>query len=250
MYRKQILFRLSVILGILGLATLVGCDLNNSTETFSEEEVVEMMAADLASEGGEMSTLDDISNSPPETGSFSHTETRDETYVDWVRTYSLEITSSTAGEYTIDGTVTGSADRPRIDSTFTSNTDLTATGWNGTGTFTVNGTVSRNGTIDYESLFRDATGDTQSNVTYTYQDVVFNDKSSAPTAIGGTLIAEGSFIHEANRVFGKRLVEWSGTVVFEFASDGTVTAHVEDSSSSYTVNLGDVDDDDLVEVDE
>jgi len=227
---------------------LVGCDLNSSTETYSEEEVVEMMAADLASEGGEMSTLDDISNSPPETGSFSHTETRDGTYVDWVRTYSLEITSSTAGEYTIDGTVTGSADRPRIDSEFSSNTDLTATGWNGTGTFTVNGTVSRNGTIDYESLFRDATRATQSDVTYTYQNVVFTDNSD-PTAVGGTLRAEGSFIHEANRVFGKRLVEWSGTVVFEF-DDGTVTAHVEDSSSFYTVNLGNVDDDDLVEVDE
>jgi hypothetical protein len=232
---------------------LVGCDLNNSTETFSEEEVVEMMAADLASEGGEMSTLDDISNSPPTPGPFSKPVTWDGTYVDWERTYSLTIAEvpSDSDDYTIDGTVTGSADRPRIDSTFTSVTDLTATDWDADDeTFTVNGTVSRNGTIEYESLFRDATGDTQSNVTYTYQDVVFNDKSSAPTAIGGTLIAEGSFIHEANRVFGKRLVEWSGTVVFEFASDGTVTAHVEDSSSSYTVNLGDVDDDDLVEVDE
>jgi hypothetical protein len=207
MYRKQILFRLSVILGILGLATLVGCDLNNSTETFSEEEVVEMMAADLASEGGEMSTLDDISNSPPETGSFSHTETRDETYVDWVRTYDLTIAEVPidSDDYTIDGTITGSADRPRIDSEFSSNTDLTATGWNGTGTFTVNGTVSRNGTIDYESLFRDATRATQSDVTYTYQNVVFTDNSD-PTAVGGTLRAEGSFIHEANRVFGKRLV--------------------------------------------
>jgi hypothetical protein len=74
---------------------------------------------------------------------------------------------------------------------------------------------------------------------------VFTDNSD-PTAVGGTLRAEGSFIHEANRVFGKRLVEWSGTVVFEFA-EGTVTAHVEDSSSSYTVNLGAGNDDDLVE---
>jgi uncharacterized GH25 family protein len=125
-------------------------------------------------------------------------------------------------------------------------TDLTATDWDADDeTFTVNGTVSRNGTIDYESLFRDATRATQSDVTYTYQNVVFTDNSD-PTAVGGTLRAEGSFIHEANRVFGKRLVEWSGTVVFEFA-EGTVTAHVEDSSSSYTVNLGAGNDDDLVE---
>ncbi|MXI85453.1 hypothetical protein [Sphaerochaeta halotolerans] len=250
MYRKQILFRLSVILGILGLATLVGCDLNNSTETFSEEEVVEMMAADLASEGGEMSTLDDISDSPPETESFNETtRALDGTYVDWERTYSLTIAEvpSDSDDYTIEGTVTGSADRPRIDSEFTSVTDLTATDWVVDGaTFTVNGTVSRNGTIEYESLFREATRATQSNVTYTYQDVVFNDESSAPTAIGGTLIAEGSFIHEADRVQGTRQIEWSGTVVFEF-DEGTVTAHVEDSSSSYTVNLGAGNDDDLVE---
>ena len=245
MYRKQIFFRLSVILGILGLATLVGCDLNGNS-TFSEEEVIEMMAADLASEGGEMSTLDDISNSPPTTGSFSGSVTREGTYVDWKRTYNLTITNPSPGGYTIIGDVEGWADRPRIDSTFSSNTDLTATGWDGTGTFTVNGTVSRNGTIDYESLFRDATRATQSDVTYTYQDVVFNDDSSDPTAIGGTLRAEGSFIHESDRGWGTRRIEWSGTVVFEFASDGTVTAHVEDSSSSYTVNLGDVDDDELV----
>jgi hypothetical protein len=246
MYRKQIL-RLPVILGILGLATLVGCDLNNSTETFSEEEVIEMAAADLASEGGEMATLDDISDSPPTTGTVNRTVTIDGTYVDWERTYDLTIASPSTGEYTIDGTVTGTANRPRIDSTFTSVTDLTATGWDGADTFTVNGTVSRNGTIDYESLFRDATRATQSDVTYTYENVVFNDDSLEPTAQGGTLRAEGSFIHEANRVFGKRRVEWSGTVVFEFAPDGTATAHVEGSSSSYTVNLGDVSDDDLVD---
>lgn len=208
-----------------------------------------MMAADLASEGGEMSTLDDISNSPPTPGPFSKSVTWDGTYVDWERTYDLEIANPFPGEYTIDGTITGSSDRPRIDSEFSSNTDLTATGWDEIGTFTVNGTVSRNGTIDYESLFRDATRATQSDVTYTYQDVVFTDESD-PTAVGGTLRAEGSFIHEADRGWGTRRVEWSGTVVFEFALDGTVTAHVEDSSSSYTVNLGDVDDDDLVEVDE
>jgi len=244
MYRKQF-FRLSVILGILMLATLVGCDLNgNSTETFSEEEVIEMMAADLASEGGEMSTLDDISNSPPATGSFDRTLSWDGTYVKAQRTYDLTITGD-ADDYTIDGTVTGWADRPRIDSSFNSNTALTATDWDGNGTFTVNGTVSRKGTIDYESLFRDATRDTQSDVTYTYQDVEFTDTSD-PTVIGGIIIAEGSFVHEADRVLGTRRIEWSGTVVFEFAPEGTVTAHVEDSSASYTVNLGDVDDDDLV----
>ncbi|MGB4406429.1 MAG: hypothetical protein WBI82_06185 [Sphaerochaeta sp.] len=249
MYRKQIFFRLSVILGILGLATLVGCDLNSSTETYSEEEVIEMMAADLASEGGEMSTLDDISNSPPTTGSFSGSlDYGDGTYVDAHRTYNLTITSPSSGDYTIEGTITGSADRPRIDSTFSSNTALTATDWYEDGTtFTVNGTVSRNGTIDYESLFRDATRATQSDVTYTYQNVVFNDESLAPTAIGGTLIAEGSFVYEADQILGTRRIEWSGTVVFEFASDGTVTAHVEDSSSSYTVNLGTENDDELVD---
>jgi hypothetical protein len=250
MYR-QILLRLPVILGILGLATLFGCDLNNSTETFSEEEVIEMAAADLASEGGEMSTLDDISHSPPPTGSFNETtRALDGTYVDWERTYDLEITNPSAGEYTIDGTITGWADRPRIDSEFSSNTDLIATGWDGTGTFIVNGTVSRNGTIDYESLFREATRATQSDVTYTYENVVFTDDTdpeSAPTAVGGTLIAEGSFVYEAEQILGTRRIEWNGTVVFEFAPDGTATAHVEDSSSSYTVNLETVDDDDLVD---
>jgi hypothetical protein len=117
MYRKQIFFRLSVILGILGLATLVGCDLNGNS-TFSEEEVIEMMAADLASEGGEMSTLDDISSSPPTLVEVSKTVDWDGTYVDAHRTYDLTIASPSAGDYTINGTVTGSADRPRIDSTF------------------------------------------------------------------------------------------------------------------------------------
>ena len=248
MYRKRILLRLPVILGVIGLAALAGCDLNgDSTETFSEEEVIEMMAADLSSEGGEMATLDDISNSPPTPGTFIHTTSAlDTTYVDWARSYSLEIAGDvSAGYYTINGTVTGTADRPRIDSSFTSVTALTATGWDGAGTFTVSGTVSRSGTIDYDSLFRDATRSTQRDVTYTYQDVVFNDDSNAPVAQGGTLIAEGSFVHEADRARGTRRIEWSGTVVFEFA-DGTVTAHVEDSSASYTVNLGNVSTDELV----
>jgi hypothetical protein len=249
MYRKQILFRLSVILGILGLAALVGCDPNgDSTDTFSEEEVIEMAAADLASEGGEMATLDDVSDSPPTVGTRTINTGREGNYVSWDRSYNLTIDSPSAGEYTIDGTVTGTADRPRIDSTFNSNTDLTATGWDGSGTFTVNGTVHRTGTIDYESLFRDATRSTESKVTYTYQDVVFNDDVNPPAAQGGTLRAEGSFVHEADRVLGTRKTEWSGTVVFEFAADGTATAHVEDSSASYAVNLylGDADDDDLV----
>lgn len=253
MYRKRILLRLPVILGVIGLAALAGCDLNgDSTETFSEEEVIEMMAADLASEGGEMATLDDISNSPPAVGSLTIDTGRDGTYVDWARSYSLSIAEVPvdSDDYTINGTITGTANRPRIDSTFTSNTALTATGWDADGgTFTVNGTVSRSGTIDYESLFRDATRATQSDVTYTYQAVEFTDDSVAesnPIAVGGTLIAEGSFVHEADRARGTRRIEWSGTVVFVFAADGTATAHVEDSSASYTVNLGDVDDDDLV----
>lgn len=252
MYRKRILLRLPVILGVIGLAALAGCDLNgDSTETFSEEEVIEMMAADLSSEGGEMATLDDISNSPPQTGTRTIESSGTGEYVSWDRKYNLTITNPSAGEYTIDGTITGTANRPRIDSTFTSNTALTATGWDGAGTFTVNGTVSRNGTINYESLFRDATRATQRDVSYTYQDVVFNDDSdpdSDPTAQGGTLLAEGSFVHVADRVLGTRRIEWSGTIVFVFAPDGTATAHVEDSSASYTVNLylGDADDDELV----
>jgi hypothetical protein len=246
MYRKQVLLGLPVILGILGLATLAGCDLNgDSTETFSEEEVIEMAAADLASEGGEMATLNDISDSPPTPGTVTKIVSWDGTYVDASRSYSLSITNPSAGEYTINGTVTGTADRPRIDSSFSSNTALTAAGWDGADTFTVNGTVSRSGTIEYESLVRDATRSTQSAVTYTYDNVVFNDDVNAPTAQGGTLIAEGSFVHEADRALGTRKIEWSGTVVFEFA-DGTVTAHVEDSSASYTVNLGAENDDDLV----
>jgi hypothetical protein len=251
MYRKQSLLRLPVILGILGLATLAGCDLNgDSTETFSEEEVIEMAAADLASEGGEMATLDDISSSPPTTGTFALTTSRDGTYVDWERSYSLSIAEVPidSDDYTIDGSVTGWADRPRIDSTFSSNTALTAAGWNGADTFTVNGTVSRSGTIDYESLVRDATRATQSEVTYTYENVVFNDDSNPPTAQGGTLRAQGSFVHVADRVLGTRRIEWSGTVVFVFAPDGTAMASVEGSNASYTVNLylGDADDDDLV----
>ena len=254
MYRKRILLRLPVILGVLGLAALAGCNLNgDSTETFSEEEVIEMMAADLASEGGEMSTLDDISNSPPTTGTVNKTVTIDGKYVDASRTYNLSIANPSAVEYTINGTITGTANRPRIDSTFTSVTDLTATDWDGLDTFTVNGTVSRSGTIDYESLVRDATRATQSDVTYTYQAVEFTDDSVAesnPIAVGGTLRAQGSFVHESDRVLGTRRIEWSGTVVFEFASDGyggtVVTAHVEDSSASYTVNLGTDNDDDLV----
>ena len=247
MYRKRVLLRLPVILGVIGLAALAGCDLNgDSTEVFSEEEVIEMMAADLSSEGGEMSTLDDISNSPPTVGEFSLTKSRDGTYVDWARSYNLTIANPFAGDYTINGTVTGTADRPRIDSSFSSNTALTATGWDGADTFTVNGTVSRSGTIDYDSLVRDATRSTQGDVSYTYQNVVFNDDSNPPAAQGGTLRAQGSFVHESDRVLGTRRIEWSGTVVFEFAPDGTVTAHIEDSSASYTVNLGDVDDDELV----
>ena len=250
MYRKRILLKLPVILGVLGLAALAGCDLDgNSTETFSEEEVIEMAAADLASEGGEMSTLDDISNSPPTVGTFTGNTSRDGTYVDWDRSYNLTIANPSAGEYTIDGTVTGTADRPRIDSSFSSNTALTATGWDGTGTFTVNGTVHRESDITYNSIVRDATRTTQGDVTYTYQGVEFTDDSVAesnPIAVGGTLIAQGSFVHESDRVLGTRQIEWSGTVVFEFAPDGTVTAHIEDSSASYTVNLGDVDDDELV----
>ncbi len=135
MYPKRIFLRLSAFLIILGLAALAGCDLNGgSTETFSDEEVIEMMAADLASEGGEMSTLNDISNSPPETGTFSSTsQATSELTWQWHRTYNLTITQgSTANEYTIDGTVTGRADRPRIDSSFTSETDLTVTEWDGT----------------------------------------------------------------------------------------------------------------------
>jgi len=84
MYRKRILLRLPVILGVLGLAALAGCDLNgDSTETFSEEEVIEMMAADLASEGGETATLNDISSSPPKTGEFTYDATWNGTYVVW-----------------------------------------------------------------------------------------------------------------------------------------------------------------------
>jgi len=248
MYRKRILLKLPVILGVLGLAALAGCDLDgNSTETFSEEEVIEMAAADLASEGGEMSTLDDISDSPPTVGTFTGNTSRDGTYVDWDRSYNLAIAEVPvdSDDYTINGTITGTANRPRIDSTFTSNTALTATDWDGTGTFTVNGTVHRESDITYNSIVRDATRTTQGDVTYTYQGVVFNDDSNPPAAQGGTLRAQGSFVHEADRALGTRRIEWSGTVVFEFA-DGTVTAHVEDSSASYTVNLGDVDDDDLV----
>jgi len=113
----------------------------------------------------------------------------------------------------------------------------------------VNGTVHRESDITYNSIVRNATRTTQGDVTYTYQDVVFNDDlvpESDPAAQGGTLRAQGSFVHEADRALGTRRIEWSGTVVFEFAPDGTVTAHVEDSSASYTVNLGDVEDDDLV----
>ncbi len=112
----------------------------------------------------------------------------------------------------------------------------------------MNGTVHRTGTIDYVSLVRDATRATQADVTYTYQDVVFqDDEDPADTpATGGTMVAEGSFIHEADRALGTRLIDWNGTVVFEFSSDGTTTAHVEGSSASYTVNLGAESDDDLV----
>jgi hypothetical protein len=75
---------------------------------------------------------------------------------------------------------------------------------------------------------------------------VFNDDSLEPTAQGGTLRAQGSFVHVADRVLGTRRIEWSGTVVFVFAPDGTATAHVEGSNASYTVNLGAENDDDLV----
>jgi hypothetical protein len=249
MYPKRIFLRLSAFLIILGLAALAGCDLNgDSTETFSDEEVIEMMAADLASEGGELSTLNDISNSPPTPGTFTYDATWNGTYVSWERTYNLTIANPTTGVYTIDGTVTGSADRPRIDSSFTSDTDLTVTEWDGTGTLTVNGTVHRTGTIDYESLFREATRATEAEVTYTYQDVVFQDDTDPADspATGGTMVAEGSFVHEADRVLGTRRIEWSGTVVFEFHSNEITTAHVEDSSTYYTVNLGTENDDDLV----
>lgn len=251
MYRKRVFFRFSAFLIVLGLVTLAGCDLNgDSTETFSDEEVIEMMAADLASEGGETATLNDISNSPPAIGSFTNPVTWNGTYVSGERHYDLTIAGDPAtGEYTIDGEVTGQANRPRIDSSFTSDTDLTVTDWDGTGTITVNGTVHRTGTIDYESLVRDATRATQANVTYTYHDVVFQDDADpadAP-ATGGTLRAEGSFVHEADRALGTRRIEWSGTVVFEFSSDGTTTAHVEGSSASYTINLGAENDDDLVD---
>jgi hypothetical protein len=249
MYRKRVFLRFPAFLVVLGLAILAGCDLNgDSTETFSDEEVIEMMAADLASEGGETATLNDISNSPPVTGAFTLTVSRDGTYVDWERHYNLTIANPTPGEYTIDGTVTGSADRPRIDSSFESATDLTVTEWDENGTLTVNGTVRRTGTINYESLVREATRATDADVIYTYQNVVFQDDSEPADspATGGTLRAEGSFVHEADRVLGTRRIEWSGTVVFEFSSDGTTTAHVEGSSASYTVNLGAENDDDLV----
>lgn len=241
-------------IGVVSAALfLAACNVDpETTETFDDEEAVEMAAASLSpSSGGQTSTLDDPAGSPPATGSFTATVTRDFANLDSTRDYSLSISNPNDATYEIDGSISGSADRPRIDSTYESTIDLTVEGWDNSGLIIVNGTSSRQEQIDYDGIARSATRNTDANQSFVWNNVEFDENdvdgnvSTEAVPVGGTIVVEADYRSERANGVRSSTVEWSGTITFAFFADGTATASV--NGESYSINLAAVNDADLVE---
>lgn len=237
---------------------LLSCSLFQSRSTFTGEEAAEMTAAYLtAASGGTTSSLDDsvdpLSPGPPPTGAleseFARYRDSLQHYTQSSRMYALTISSPAADSYQFRGTAIGAAERPRIDSHYTSDIDLTVTAWDGAGSSTANGTTVISVLLDYAAPGRSDTRDVEAELSCTWQNVTFSeadldgDTATDAHPTGGVISVEAEFEEQIPEgLLNTTIIEWDGTLTFDFSLN-----QVTVQGTTFTFDMSAVSDDDLIQ---
>ncbi len=264
MYR--ISARASLRLGAMITAALVLGSCAMTTEQIPDEEIAELVGSSLSSStNGDLAVLGTISESgvvmasvadPRSTSvTVERTVTRAAgdlalnltvTFYNGGFTASDEVgTAAEADRFTVEGTVTGSGERTRYDSSINSTIDweiVDSDGvlFDGQGTYTINGTSTQESSVEFTSFNATRSRSFTGNLSRSWNDVQViitteNDVATAEPS-GRSIAVSGSYTRSGDGTFRSGSGSWSGDATVEFGTDGTATVTV-DGQRSYTVDL-------------
>ena len=258
--------RLRMISALAAVAVLGSCAMME--EPIADEEVAELVGSSVSgSTNGELAVLGSISESDVVTPSVSDPRSRSVSVEQTVTraagdlVLNLEVTfynggfaaadevssSAEADRFSVEGSVTGSGERTRYDTSIDSTIDwqiVDSDGvlFDGQGTYTINGSSTQQSSVEFTSFNANRARTFEGDLSRTWSDVqaaitTENDVATADP-IGGTISVSGSYTRSGSGTFRSASGSWNGEATVDFDSDGTATVTV-DGQRSYEVDLAD-----------